>query len=210
MTKHDDHGQPPHWFRAKHVGDRAVDELLGICKGMLADGKVNSQEADFLARWLEENRELTDDWAIQQLDRRVRGMLADGVIDQEEREELFQILSEVVGGPPVMENVHSFATSLPVNNPAPEICFEDKCFCFTGKFALGTRKICEKEAQDRGAKIGKSITKKLDYLVIGTIGSRDWKHSTYGKKIATAIEYRDEKGVDIAIISEDHWASFLK
>ena len=35
--------------------DRAVDELVGICRGLLADGHVNLQEAQFLREWIERN-----------------------------------------------------------------------------------------------------------------------------------------------------------
>jgi len=44
--------------------------------------------------------------------------------------------------------------------------------------------------------------------VLGTFGSRDWVHTSFGRKIETAIRYRD-KGAPIAIVSEDHWAASL-
>lgn len=38
--------------------------------------------------------------------------------------------------------------------------------------------------------------------------SRDGAHTTFGRKIEKAVSYR-EKGVPIAIVSEDHWAASL-
>ena len=36
-------------------GDRLVDELIGLCRGVLADGHVCKAEAQFLADWLARN-----------------------------------------------------------------------------------------------------------------------------------------------------------
>jgi hypothetical protein len=54
-----------------------------------------------------------------------------------------------------------------------------------------------------------NVTKKLHYLVIGNIGSETWRHSSFGSKIAKAIEYQ-ERGARLAIISEQHWTEHLK
>jgi hypothetical protein len=40
--------------------------------------------------------------------------------------------------------------------------------------------------------------------VIGSIGSRDWIHSTHGRKIETAVAMR-ERGHSIALVGEEHW-----
>jgi hypothetical protein len=53
-----------------------------------------------------------------------------------------------------------------------------------------------------------AITKDLNYLVIGEVGSRDWIHSTHGRKIEKAIDYND-RGCRIAIVTEQHWHNFL-
>ena len=81
--------------------------------------------------------------------------------------------------------------------------------CVTGKFAFGPRSEIEKLIEERGGELSNSITKKVNYLVIGTFSSRDWIHSSYGRKIEKAVEYRDN-GDDIAIISEDHFISQTK
>lgn len=40
--------EPPARFTLKQQRDRAIDELVGMCRGVLADGAVSSQEAAFL------------------------------------------------------------------------------------------------------------------------------------------------------------------
>ena len=53
----DGHGQPiVDAFCQRMVTERQVDELIGMCKGILADGVLNAEEAQFLADWLETNR----------------------------------------------------------------------------------------------------------------------------------------------------------
>ena len=135
-------------------------------------------------------------------------MLEDGVIDSHEREELFSLLKSLIGEKPVAEHISSFATTLPLTKPVPQILFEGKSFCFTGKFAYGLRKDCEKAVELRGGVIADNVTKKLDYLVIGLMGNEDWAHSIFGRKIQKAIDY-NEKNATIAIIGEDDWANAL-
>jgi hypothetical protein len=49
---------------------------------------------------------------------------------------------------------------------------------------------------------------ETNYVVIGTFGSRDWVHTSFGRKIEKAVDYRT-KGYPLAIITEDHWAAQL-
>ena len=135
-------------------------------------------------------------------------MLEDGVIDSHEREELFSLLKSLIGEKPVAEHISSFATTLPLTKPVPKILFEGKSFCFTGKFAYGLRKDCEKAVELHGGVIADNVTKKLDYLVIGLMGNEDWAHSIFGRKIQKAIDY-NEKNATIAIIGEDDGANAL-
>lgn len=99
------------------------------------------------------------------------------------------------------------STTLPFTAPTPSIQFSQRAFCFTGKFYCGTRNWCENQISLRGG-IVSTVRKGLDYLVIGEIGSRDWIHSTHGRKIERAVSYNDD-GCKIAIVSEQHWHSNL-
>lgn len=76
--------------------------------------------------------------------------------------------------------------------------FEGKSFCFTGVFKFGTRSECHHAV----------ITKKLDYLIIGSVGSEFWRHSSFGTNIMKAAQYKDD-GSPIAIVAEAHWVGEL-
>lgn len=204
----DAHGQPDRAFRYHAVTERQIDEMLGLCKGIMADGAVCQGEAEFLLQWIEANRQAAGQWPASVIYPRLSAMLADGVLDGEEERELLRLLGEVVGfnAPAVGES--SGSSSLPLCRPAPMIRFQGATFCFTGKFFSGTRAWCEEQVIVRGGTPASAITKKLDYLVIGEIGSRDWLHSTFGTKIQKAVEYR-ESGVGLSIVDERFWCEAL-
>jgi hypothetical protein len=61
---------------------------------------------------------------------------------------------------------------------------------------------------ERGGSCEGNVTRRTSFLVIGTFGSRDWQHSSYGAKIRRAVELRDS-GFALRIVGEDHWAASL-
>jgi NAD-dependent DNA ligase len=97
---------------------------------------------------------------------------------------------------------------LPLSKPAPPIFFQDQQFCFTGRFAWGSRKQCEAETRSRGGSTQVNVTQETNFLIIGSIGSRDWLHSTHGRKIEYAQKLTSSE-FPIAIVSEEHWVDHL-
>ncbi len=208
----DDHGQPDSRFNAQKRIDRGVSELLGLARGVLLDGVVTAGEARALHDWLQANPDLAGVWPVNVLAERLEQMFADGVVDADEREDLADLLKQMVGGGTNSSYGiiagHSASTTLPLDEPPPTLEFNGFVYVFTGKFAFGTRKACEQVVVELGGICGKDVTQQTNVLVIGTFGSRDWVQSSYGRKIEKVIEYR-QKGVPIAIVSEDHWAGTL-
>lgn len=200
---YDRDGQPFGRYQAEHNCQKSLDELIGLAKGLLADNLLHPAEVDFLITWMKANEHISNVWPANVLFDRVARALEDDVIDDEERKELFDILQKISGNGQLEENC---STALPLNDPQPKVVFEGSTFCVTGKFAYGPRSEVEKLILDRGGELTKSVTKSLDYLVIGTFSSKDWIHSSHGRKIEKAVEYRDS-GVALAIISEDHFVS---
>lgn len=92
--------------------------------------------------------------------------------------------------------------------PPPQFSWMNTVFVFTGKFAFGTRMDCQHQVTRRGALCEKDITVRTQYLVIGTFGSRDWVHTSFGRKIQKAVKYR-EAGAGVAIVAEDHWVKCI-
>jgi hypothetical protein len=210
MAERDEHGQPlERGFNAQMRVGRTIDEMLGLCKGILADGVVVPSEAEFLRAWLRANRDLAQEWPACVLAERLEHIFDDGVVTDEEATDLRDLLLAVTGEAREADAGARKATELPLNDPLPLIEFPERRFCFTGKFIYGTRGACEAEVVRRGGRCQSTPTLKTDYLVIGVLGSRDWVHTTHGRKIEFAVLARDSKESPLAIISEEDWARAL-
>ena len=207
----DEHGQPSNpVFHAARRTLRDASELLGIAKGVLADGDINDTEATFFAQYVAAHPEIDGDPVLRLLAQRVRHIFADGRIDEEERRELKGLLEDLVGGKASLTLGYDAATELPLDKPAPLMCYgRDEVYVFTGRFAYGTRRQCQQEVLDRQSEVEDNVTRRTTFVVIGSFGSRDWTTSSYGTKIRRAVELR-EGGFAIRLVSEDHWASNLR
>lgn len=192
-------------FNRKNIDDRQIDTLIGLCKGITADGNVNQAEAEFLLSWLIQSRQASNNPIIINLLDKVSFMLNDGVLDDDEARELIQLLSLISGASSEMGELAK-TSSLPVNNPVPDISFTGKSFLFTGTCAFGTRQQCHEATGELGGLIARSVTRSLDYLVLGTYVTDSWAHESFGRKIEKAMEYRNN-GVPVVIITEEHWAN---
>jgi len=193
-------------YSKKRLDDRAIDELIGLSKGIIADKIVNQDEATFLQGWMEANVPCVEDMMVNQLYRRIHEMLIDGILDQEEQQELLELLQQFTGENTQGAYITNLTTTLPFDDPAPAIDFEGATFCLTGTFVFGPRKACTQLIEDQGGIVKKTVTKELDYLVCGHFCTNSWVHSSYGRKIEAAIENRAQLGNPF-IISEDHWGS---
>lgn len=200
------------FYHEARIDRRSADALIGLSAGIAADGQINQQEAEFLENWISTNLAQLDDPVINLLYRRLSDMLADGVLDAEEASELLSTLRSFAGlsaaKPRAADNAFTSPASLPLCIPAPELEWNGRLFVFTGVMAYGPRKDCEALVTSRGGQIGPSVSKKIHYLVIGTVGNEQWLHSTYGTKIKKAVELR-EAGAQISIVSEGHWQKAL-
>lgn len=185
---------------------RQIDELIGLAKGALLDGKVEQREAEGIYAWLNANVMCLDTWPASVLYERLRTMLDDGVLDGDESAELLGLLMQFAAPQGGVESVAP--ASLPLSIPAPQIIHPGRSFCFTGVFEFGSRADCHEAVVARGGEAAKGVTKKLDYLVIGSVGSEFWRHSNFGTKIMKAAQYR-EAGAPLAIIAEPYWVSRL-
>jgi len=190
------------------VQDRLIDELIGISRGVIADGVVDEQEAIFIGQWIEQHREVSDKWPVNILYTRLVEMLKDGVLSKDEQKELMATLRDITGESSVFQEPNR-STTLPLDNPAPVIDFEDKTFCLTGRFVFGTLRDCEETIVDMSGSVVQSPSQETDYLVIGELGSPDWVHTTFGRSIERGVELK-QQGFAIKIVSEEHWVNSLR
>lgn len=158
-------------FNRNHIKDRQLDTLIGLSKGITADGQVNQPEAEFLQSWLIQNRQ-SENPIIVNLLAKVTDTLEDGILDAEEAAELLAILRTLAGDSGEVGEVAKTA-SLPICSPPPKLGFVDKTFLFTGTFAYGTRKQCQAAIET----LGRKIEKAMEYRELGlpvVIVGREW------------------------------------
>ncbi|WP_249583898.1 BRCT domain-containing protein [Pseudomonas viridiflava] len=196
--------QKSRFFHQERIDRKSVDALIGISVGLIADGQINQLEAQFLQKWIETNLAHLDDPVVNILFRRLNDMLSDGILSAEEAEDLMLLLKQFTGIAPASNAPALRVSSLPLNDPLPIIDWADRTFMLTGTMAYGPRKSCESLIVERGGLIGAGVSKKVHYLIVGSVGNEQWLHSSYGTKIKRAVELR-ESGIPIAIVSEEHW-----
>ena len=204
----DEHGQP----RNRHLNswrrdDRSINELLGLLKGVLADGIVQPEEALSIAQWLKANCEPDPPWPVDVVWRRMAQIVEDGRIDPSECKDLADLFRSIVEPGPAAEG-HNASIGLAFTQPLPRLTFEGRFYVFTGKFYFGPRSKCERAVEERGGYCQREPTRNTDVVVIGAMGSRDWLHTSFGLKIERAVAYAG-KGLPIAIVSEEHWTKHL-
>lgn len=187
---------------------QSCSSLLGIVAGLMADRVLNDEEIRFLSSWLDDHSEIATQWPGDVLHDRIKAALADGRIDEEERAHLVLTIEQIAGG-----SLDRLAERGPVNQLAfdetAEVRFGGTFFCLTGDFVFGPRPKCEAEISVRGGLLSKGVTKKLEYLVVGSLGSEEWKHESFGTKIEKAITYK-RSGVPLLIVREDRWTEALR
>lgn len=187
----------------------AMNRLIGMVHGVTADRCLSDREIQRFKIWISEAADgaLTHRWPSSVILARIAEILADGLITGEERADLLDMLDSLTGGGFDFGAAGGMATTLPVT-PVDRVDFHGRAFCLTGRFIYGTRSRCEAAVIKHGGKVVPSITRRLDYLVIGGLASRDWAQTSYGRKIEKAVAARDA-GQRLFILSEDAWATHL-
>jgi NAD-dependent DNA ligase len=189
--------------------DRGIDELIGICKGIIFDGVVNYPEAANLLTWLNNNKLIVNRPPAKELYQKLPILLAGNNLSADDEAQFLTLLLQITGSPAVMMDGDNPSTQLPLCNPVPEIIFEGRAFVVTGNFKMVPRRTVIQAIEELGGEVFlKNVRQDTHYLVIGDIGSAAWMHSTHGRKIEAAVELR-ERGTGIAIISEAHFMAGL-
>ena len=200
--------QPPTGIHFTNNEIKAVNTLYGIIIGITADGVINENEFSLLNIWLLEHEFYTGAFPLNVVKARVDAILADGQVTPEELANLNQSLSEIIGGT-FQATGSPGGVSGTFNTIDPEhIEFNGATFCLTGGFVYGTRDKCEEAITSKGGVPVKTITKDLDYLVIGSFASRDWVGTSHGRKIEKALHYQN-KGNPVVLLTEETWFRFL-
>lgn len=188
--------------------EEGLAEVLGIVRGIVADGEVSPDEADGLAAWTRARPEVAARWPVNLLHRRLGRILRDGRVDARERRILREILSGLAANPGGLEAGFPLATDLPLTRPEPEVSIPGKTFVFAGEAHYGPLTACEREVTDRGGRCERTVTRRTDYVVIGGVAATDWTQTDFGSLLDEVVQHR-ARGVPIAVVSESRWIDAL-
>lgn len=204
-------GQPPSGINANKVRARQQAELAGILKGVACDNIITPNEAKFVYEWINLHRQVEDGVTytelieeLQSLELKTRGAFDDPELLQS----VLKTIHKLVNGGSHIPSPTDLTIDIADEIEAGEVIFQDKQFCFTGKLKLGPRNKAHEMTKLRNGVVADSVTNKLDYLVCGDLGSRDWSQSSFGEKIRHALCVR-KSGGRLLIIKETVWAEAI-
>lgn len=183
-----------------------MQKLHAVLAGISCDSEITADELKGLSNWLNEHSHLTTCWPYDEVSSLVTSVLADQKIDSKEHDLLLSFFGEFVNlldnktiVTPLIDDSTSIVGLCAV---CPEIKFADSVFCFTGSSSRVSRNEFHNLVERFGGSFTKSLTKKVDYLVIGADGNPCWAYACYGRKVEKAVDLR-KKGHSIMIIHEN-------
>ncbi|MCQ2106749.1 MAG: BRCT domain-containing protein [Fibrobacter sp.] len=188
--------------------DVEVNQFVGFLKGISADGIINKAEFERLKQYVfNAPLKIQKAFPFNIVYDRINMILRDQVVDDAELKELNALVSDIVGTH-FTEDGDAVGGATSLFNDAISGSLNGKNVCFTGKFISGSRKQIESKAASLGAIPQGSVTNSTDYVVIGTMVSRDWIHESSGRKIEKAMGLK-KKGAPIIITNEQTWNEFI-
>lgn len=186
-----------------------IQHLHGLLAGLLADGKITKDELVGLRDWQDERQGLLGVYPYDEVRSLITSVLADGVVDDEEQQQLIRFFGQFVGdrSEKVLGNPEILVggTLQAVCAACPEISFSGKVFCFTGESSRVSRSELESLVERHDGKASRTVTRKVDYLVVGDEGNDCWAFSCYGRKVEKAIELRKAGGRILIVHENDFW-----
>ena len=178
-----------------------ADELVGFLTGVASDGILNDQEVEALSSWLNRNESIRDKWPASVVVNRLNHILEDGLITEEERQDLLNTVQKITGTDSSSPAVTYEASTEVWEDDVDEVTIAGSVFCLAGEFVSGDRNHMDTNLRLRGAETSPNVNKEVDFLVIGTLASRDWLYTSHGRKIEKAILLK-RKGAKILVITE--------
>lgn len=189
--------------------DALINQLLGFLQGITSDDALNDKEILKLKAMIESNSLILNTFPANKIHRRLEAILEDGVIDEDERSELLAMLKSICGQQFTDTGSAECGATDFFGEPIKLSSVENKAVCFTGKFIAGSRKVMAALAKANDADVRGGVARDLDYLIIGSMASRDWMFTSHGRKIE-AVMNNQKLGCSTKIINESTWMDFVE
>lgn len=164
---------------------KAIQELNETLSYMIDENYADYEACCLIKNWLDQNDKFIQKYPFKQVDTALDNFLNNGAVD-----DLLNCFKEILN--PIAEQAGNVIESFDI---------KDKRICITGEFEFGSRTEVTEFLQNKGAVMATTISGRTDYLVVGELGSNEWKCGNYGNKIKKALECQ-EKGGKVQIIGE--------
>lgn len=189
--------------------------LQGVFHGILADGIIKEQEVNRLHEWMGNNQDLSGYYPFDEVYSLLNHILSDGIIDKDEKLMLQTFLLQFVDlkdqnvSEYILKEVNEVYSFKGICAVDPDINISGKKFCITGESSRASRKQITQMIVDHGGQCVTSISKRVNYVLVGDNGNPCWAYSCYGRKIEKAMSLRME-GMPIIILHENDFWDYLE
>jgi NAD-dependent DNA ligase len=89
-----------------------------------------------------------------------------------------------------------------IQGPLQDFLLAKSASLRSGDFLFEPKDSCKAYIESRGGRVAENVSKRVKYLVVGSAGSAEWKHGSYGTKIARALHYTAE-GTGILLVRKE-------
>jgi len=215
-----DEKQNIEWITNKYINSNVyydlvtadIQRLQGIFHGLLSDNIITDEEIYQLDNWLEENSHLRNHYPYDEICSLITSILADHIITEKEKNHLKVFFSEFINEDASLnikfDEINQLKTSISfagVCTTNPQVSFNNKQFCFTGKSNKSSRNEIIKVIHSLDGIYINSVSAKTDFLVYGDGGNPCWAYSCYGRKVEQAVNLRKNNHSIQIIYESDFW-----
>lgn len=175
----------------------ALRNLQNDLKVIIAADTISEVETIGLQNTMDKYEQFISVYPFNKIFQVLNDVLEDGIVTRDESDKLKEIFTEVVD-PMSLRDVFFRIKSL-----------NGRHICLTGKFEYGDKKDVIALFESIGGVHDSSVKKSTDFVVVGSLGSENWKTHNYGGKIQQAIKF-NEKGANIKIVYETEFIEAVK
>jgi NAD-dependent DNA ligase len=168
-----------------------VNEFLGFCAGIVCDGLILKAEAEAMLSRFHDSMVLSSSVVFRDLWRALEAALADKILTEEESKEVRAWIALLVGDGYVDTGIPNIGNTAELDEPIRDVAqikLKGACVVLTGPMRMGTRDFIISEIEGCGGEVGKTTTRKTDYVVVSSTASKNWRTTHFGTKIERAKE----------------------
>lgn len=168
-----------------------VNEFLGFCAGIVCDGLILEAEAEAMLLRFHDSMVLSSSVVFRDLWRALEAALADKILTEEESEDVRAWIALLVGDGYVDTGIPNIGNTAELDEPirdAAQLTLKGASVVLTGPMRMGTRDFIVAEIERCGGEVGKTTTRKTDYVVVSSTASKNWRTTHFGTKIERAKE----------------------